>query len=241
MRAETRLRRAAAVGLRTVNCPRAGIGAAATPSSPGAAECGSSRSWRQSCWPPAASRRRAAAGRRRRRDGRLRARRGLAELQPRSCRHAVLAAEADLADERRRAAAGVVVSARRRRRHGARRLGADAARHRRGAVRDGRRSRRRAARAIPAKKFGASRSTQGAPSRRGLSVLAGRRGGRRAHFFHGRDARSSRSTRRRGRKRSQFGSAGEVPMPTRLHRRADAFRGSADRRLERPARRRARL
>ena len=51
-----------------------------------------------------------------------------------------------------------------------------------------------------------------------------------------RGARSSRSMRRRGRRRWRSARDGEVPMPADLQRRADAVRGSADRRLERPAR-----
>ena len=55
---------------------------------------------------------------------------------------------------------------------------------------------------------------QGAPSQRGLELLARRRGDRRAHLFYGR-AHARRARRGDGAESArEFGSAGELPMPT---------------------------
>jgi hypothetical protein len=115
----------------------------------------------------------AAAGSRCCRDRAVHARRRLAALQPRPRRHAVLAAAADFPHERRRAAASLVVSARPYEHRGARRVWADAARHRRCPLRDGCRSRRRVARrhgrrgvAIPSGGSGAVAARPRVPARR---------------------------------------------------------------------------
>ena len=176
----------------------------------GATECGRSQRSRPLCsrrlQRAAATAERSPAPPRRR----VHARRRLAELQPRSRRHALLAATAispTNVDELRQAWSYPLGSLQ----APARRLRADAARRRRGPVRDRRGSRRRAARGYRRRGL-AVRVPQGAPSQRGLAYWPGDAARARAHLLHGRTlARGARCSD--GQKALAFGNAGEVPMP----------------------------